>query len=84
MKEDRFNKFKKTIINKDYGQYWSEAKNTFMIDFVNGNFLNKGKRNYFPDIYNPDLNEANLLDVNLNNKENKKIFKLGKKKTLFK
>ena len=80
MKEDRFNKFKKTIINKDYGQYWSEAKNTFMIDFVNGNFLNKGKRNYFPDIYNPDLNEANLLDVNLNNKENKKIFKLGKKK----
>ena len=79
MIEDRFNNFKKTITHKNYGKYWSEAKNTFDIDFKNNNFINKGSRNYFPDIYSTELNKNELLDVNLNSNEDKKIFKLGKK-----
>ncbi len=79
MNEDRFNNFKKTIAHKNYGKYWSEAKNTFDIEFKNNSFINRGSRNYFPDIYNPKLNKNDLLDVNLNNNEDKKIFKLGTK-----
>ena len=80
MNEDRFNNFKKTITHKNYGKYWSVAKDTFDVDFKNNNFINKGSRNYYPDIYNPELSKNDLLDVNLNNNEDKKIFKLGKKK----
>ena len=41
MNEDRFNNFKKTIAHKNYGKYWSEAKNTFNIEFKNNSFINK-------------------------------------------
>ena len=79
MNEDRFNNFKKTITQKNYGKYWSVAKNTFEIDFKNNNFINKGLRNYFPDIYNPELGKNNLLDVNFDSNKDVKIFKLGVK-----
>ncbi len=77
MNEIRFNNFKKSIINKKYGEYWSIAKNTFNIDFKDGNFINKGSRNYFPTIYNQKIDRNNLLDVNFESKEDKKILKLG-------
>jgi len=77
MNENRFNNFKKSIIKKKYGEYWTVAKNTFNIDFKDGNFINKGSRNYFPTIYNPKLDRNNLLDVNFESTEDKKILKLG-------
>ena len=42
-----------------------------------GNFISKGSRNYLPTIYNPKLNRDDLLDVNFESKQDKKIFKLG-------
>lgn len=77
MNENRFNNFKKTITDKKYGKYWTVAKNTFDIDFKGDKFINKGTRNYFPDIYDPKFNNDDLLDVNSISEKDKKIFKLG-------
>ena len=77
MNEDRFNNFKKSITHMRHGEYWNEAKTTFNIDFKDGNFISKGTRNYLPTIYNPKLNRDDLLDVNFESKQDKKIFKLG-------
>ena len=80
MNEIRFNNFKKSIAPKKYGKFWSEAKNTFNIDFKDGNFISKGARNYLPTIYNPKLNRDDLLDFNFESKEDKKILKLGRQR----
>ena len=79
MNENRFYNFKKTITNKEYGKYWTAAKKTFDIDFKNNSFVNKGSRNYFPEIYDPKFDDNDLLDVNFENNEDKKILKLGTK-----
>jgi hypothetical protein len=79
MNENRFNNFKKTITNQEFGKYWTTAKNTFEIEFKDNNFINKGSRNYFPEIYDPKVDHNELLDVNLDSDTEKKIFKLGSK-----
>jgi putative sugar O-methyltransferase len=63
MLEERFNKFKKQIVDKKYGKFWEEAKKSFNISFVNSKFKNFGERDYFPEIYDEKTNKKDLVKI---------------------
>ena len=73
----RFEECKKylNLNQSSSGKYWTLAKNTFDIDFKGDKFINKGTRNYFPDIYDPKFNNDDLLDVNSISEKDKKIYR---------
>ena len=84
--EDRFLKFKTSILDHKniYGSYWNLAKETFDINFENGEFKSLGKRNYLPEIYNHQMSQDYLLDINFESQENKKFLQVGEKKLCLK
>lgn len=84
--EDRFYNFKKSILDYQdiYGSYWNLAKETFDVNFNDGKYKSVGKRNYLPEIYNHQMDQDDLLDINFESQENKKIIQLGEKKLCLK
>lgn len=84
--EDRFLNFKRSILDHQniYGSYWKLAKETFDVSFKDGEYKSLGKRNYLPEIYNHQMSQDDLLDINFESQENKKIIQLGEKKLCLK
>ena len=74
---ERFKKFKDSFLgnNFKFGKYWEKEKNTFNVNFEDGNFYSTGSRNYLPTIFN-----ENFLDKELILLDGKKFIKLGEKK----
>ena len=73
----RFDDFKKSIKDKNYGLQWSKDKKNFLIDFNNGVFENLGDWDFFPVLYEKllDLDGLEIIEI----EKNEKIFKLGNK-----
>ena len=74
---ERFIKFKKTLLNNDYkfGKYWEKEKKTFNVDFKDGLFYSTGSRDYLPRIYDKNIDESKIIPIN-----GKKFIQLGEKK----
>ena len=70
----RFNQFKKyiEIQNFNYGKFWTEARKTLDIELTKTGFVNRGKRNYFPTIYERGKKFNHFLNIN-KKKNNKKM-----------
>jgi putative sugar O-methyltransferase len=63
MLEKRFNKFKQEIVDIKYGKYWEEAKKSFEINFIDSKFKNLGERDYYPEIYDEQIDKKDLVKI---------------------
>lgn len=74
---ERFQKLKKDLLANEfsYGKYWESAKTTFEIDFNENGYQNLGSRDYFPKLFDKNIN----LDHHqiLDKKENLKVIEIG-------
>jgi len=83
---ERFLKYKQSILPQTFGAQWERDKHNFDIEFKNGEFINKGKWNFFPEIYNDTIDKAELIILDQNEKDsNKKYYiNIGEKKLCLK
>ena len=75
--KNRFDDFKKSINENNYGLQWNKDKKNFQINFTNGAYENLGDWDFFPVVYDHSLDLNDLENIEI--EKNKKLIKIGNK-----
>jgi putative sugar O-methyltransferase len=73
--KNRFDDFKKSIKDNEYGLQWNLDKKNFLIDFNKGTFENLGDWDFFPVVYDSSLDLNDLENIEIETSE--KLINIG-------
>ncbi len=86
--KDRLNKYEESIKPQKFGEQWEKDKKNFKVELINGKFNNYGAWNFFPEIYNSNIKQEELIELKIDNNtslsNNTFFYKLGKTKICLK
>ncbi len=85
---NRLKKYEESIKPQKFGEQWEKDKKNFKVEIKNGKFNNHGAWNFFPEIYDEDIKQSELIELKIDNNtslsNNKFFYELGKTKICLK